>query len=507
MKQVKTMISVYGWLILAMLFLFLAGGDRPVEIAVWLSPIFLLRFFRETQWWKGVLISLPFIAAVTTLADKGMMPFPFSVAVILTVINSTLGLIPFITDRLLRRSLPLYVRTLLFPFVAVSVEFFLASHFTGGTWGNIAYDIQNLALLQLISVTGIWGIMFLIYWTASVINEIWEHRHNLYDVRKLVAVFLVIFMGVYGFGLWRLSHRKPAEYTVRVAGLTPGPGHRAEMMNIFGKIFSPKRTEIFDEEAIRTSINKRFHQLLMESAKLGKSGIKLVVWSEGATFIFERDERIFIQDAIRSAEKYDFFLGMALAVLKDSCLDLCANGQPFMTNKLMLISPAGQVDWEYAKWNRAPGFEKAMTIRGDGILKLSKTTMGDMTGAICYDMDFPAYIRQAGVLRSDLILVPSNDWPEIKHTHAKMARMRAIENGAALIRPASNGHSIAVDPYGNIVSIVDDIQSNGVPLVAALPVGSVRTLYAMAGDFWVWISLLGGLFLIVFGVTGKIKRT
>ncbi len=503
MKRAKTFVSVYGWLILAMLSLFFSGGDHPVEIAVWLSPLLLLRFFREVKLWKALLFAWPCIVGISLLADKGMMPFPMSIAIVLTVINSAIALIPYLTDRLLSRSLPLSVKTLLFPSVAVAAEAFLASSFTGGTWGNVAYGIQNLALLQMVSVTGLWGMTFLIYWAASVINEIWEYRRRLGEIRRLITVFMVIFIFIYAYGLFRLHYEKTGENTVRVAGITPGPEHREEIMEIFTKIFSASRTGEFDAGSIRTSIENKYQELLSESIKMAESGVEIVVWSEGATFIFESDEETYIQRAAHSAREHEFYLGMSIVVLNDNCLDLLENNQPFIKNKILFIAPDGRVDWENSKFNLAPGYERAMTIPGDGILKSTNTGKGTVTGAICYDMDFPQYIRQAGVMKSDLLIAPSNDWLEIKKIHAKMARMRAIENGISLLRPTSNGLSIAVDPYGNIVAYVDNFKSNGAPLVAVLQLESIQTLYALLGDSWTWVCAFVGLVLIVLGIVRR----
>lgn len=500
MKHVKTFVSVYGWLILAMLFLFFSSGDRPLEIAVWLSPLLLLRFFREVKPWKGLVFTLPLMIAITLIADKGMTPIPFRTFIRITFILSAFALIPYIADRLLSRSLPKSVKTLLFPMAAVAVEAFVASGFTGGTWGNPAYGIKYLPFLQLVSITGIWGLMFLIYWTASVANEVWEHRHRLGDIRRITTTFLAILVVVYGFGLWRLHYEKPAENMVRVAGITAGPGYRAEMMEIFGKIFSARRTGVFNVESIKAAIENKYQELLSESIKMANSGVEIVVWSEGATFIFESDEEMYIQRAVQAAREHEYYLGMGIMVIKDNCQELLAKNQPFVKNKILFISPDGHVVWEYSKRNLAPGYEKMMTIPGEGILKSSNTAKGTVTGAICYDMDFPQYIRQAGLMKSDLLIAPSFDWPEIKNTHLKMARLRAIENGISLLRPASSGLSIAVDPYGNIISTVDDFKSNGVPLVSVLPMRSVQTLYTALGDFWTWVCAFGGFILIVLGI-------
>ena len=120
--------------------------------------------------------------------------------------------------------------------------------------------------------------------------------------------------------------------------------------------------------------------------------------------------------------------------------------------------------------------------------------------AICYDLDFPQLIRQAGKSGSSLLLAPANDWPAIKHMHATMARARAIENGLAILRPTSNGISIAVDPYGRIVSQVDYFQSRGGVLSAVVPVKPVATLYSSLGDLFAWLVLMGTLFLLIGGI-------
>ena len=506
MNPVKTSFSVYSWLILAMLSLFLAGGDRPVEIAVWFYPIFLLRFFRGVKWWKALIFSLPLMIIVSFVSNQGMTPIPFNILIMLTAINSVIALIPYIVDQLLYRSLPKYLKTLLFPAAVVTAEVFLASAFKGATWGNPVYGINNLPLLQIVSIVGIWGLMFLIYWTASVINEVWEHRSSLSNIRGFAIVFLVILIVIYGFGLWRLHNEKTEVNMVHVAGITSGVDYRTEMVEILGKVFSANRTGTFDKEGIRTAGQKKYQELLSESEKLAQSGVEIVAWSEGAAFIFESDKELNIHQAIQSTKENKYYLALGILVLQDNCFELVAKNKPFLRNMLILIDPDGNVAWEYSKLNLAPGYERIMTIPGDGTLKLSKTVKGTVTGVICYDMDFPDYIRQAGVMNSDLLIAPSFDWLEVKNIHAKMARLRAIENGISLLRPSNSGISTAVDPYGNIMSSVDDIKSNASPLVSVLPVGSVKTLYSTLGDFWIWVCTIGGIFLIISGVLRVLKQ-
>jgi apolipoprotein N-acyltransferase len=306
--------------------------------------------------------------------------------------------------------------------------------------------------------------------------------------------------------VYRLHYKKSSNNTARVAGVSPGPEHRVEMMKIFEEIFSADRSGSIDMGSMRAVMETKFHELLSESIKLAESGVEIVVWAEGAAVIFASDEEKYVEQAVYTSQEKNFYLGMSLVVLCDNYQDLLAKNQPIVKNKLLFITPENRVAWEYSKSNLVLGNEKAVTIPGDGVLKSTKTNKGTVTGAICYDMDFPRYIRQAGVINSDLLIAPSNDWPEIKNTHARMARLRAIENGISLLRPTSNGISIAVDPYGNIMSVVDDNKSTGDPLVAVLPMGSVKTLYAFVGDSWTMICVILGSVLIVLGIARRLRE-
>ena len=293
---------------------------------------------------------------------------------------------------------------------------------------------------------------------------------------------------------------------VRVAGITSGPGYRAEMFKTLGKVFSANRTGVFDKEGIREAGQKKYQELLSESVKMAQSGVEIVAWSEGAAIIFESDKELNIQQAIQSTKEHKYYLALGIMVLQDNCFELVAKNKPFLKNRLLFIDPDGNVVWEYLKFNLTPGYGKIMTIPGDGNIKLSKTVKGTVSGVICYDMDFPDYIRQAGMMNSDLLIVPSFDWPEIKNTHSKMALLRAIENGISLLRSSNYGISTAVDPYGNIMSSVDDIKSNGSPMVSVLPMGSVKTLYSTLGDFWTWVCTFGTILLIILGIFRVLKR-
>jgi apolipoprotein N-acyltransferase len=74
----------------------------------------------------------------------------------------------------------------------------------------------NLTLLQLLSVTGIWGITFLIGWFAAVVNQALESPRRLLPLGVFTAVYLSVVIG----GAARLAFFPPPP---RRSGLHPCP--------------------------------------------------------------------------------------------------------------------------------------------------------------------------------------------------------------------------------------------------------------------------------------------
>jgi len=504
MKNKKDLLLRAGWLLLGMALQYFAGGDHPVGLAVWLAPIFILRFFRDVGAFKAFLIVLPLMTTVELIADKGMMPFPsFKLFLFSTGLGIFFILLPYLIHALFKNSLSIALRTLLFPSLAVSISFVLGTY---GTWGAKANGINDLAILQLVSITGVAGISFLIYWTAAVVNEIWEQRGNLRSMWNLTTVFLSVLMAVYCFGLIRLRWEYNPKKSIMAAGIVSSPSLRGEFMNALTVLVRNNPDKPGDVAVVRNLMIEYFHDNLLKSTALADAGFDIVVWYEGAVVIFEEDEQSIIEYAALKAKEKSIFLGISAAVYQNLSRNNKPGIQPLFKNKLILISPDGEIEWEYSKSLLVPGMEAAVFIPGDRIMKGSRYG-SIITGAICYELDFPQHIRQAAKLHAGLILGPSNDWEAIKNTHARMARLRAIETGISLLRPANGGVSIAVDPFGRILSQVDNYNAESMPLTAALPIDPVHTIYSKLGEFFDWICVILSLACVTLGAIFRFRKS
>lgn len=479
--------GVLGWLLLASVLLLLSGGDQPVELAVWLAPAALLRLVRDTRPWVGLPVALGLLAGTSLVADRGMLPVPAQVAVVITLVSAAWATLPYAADRVFSPPLPPLLRMLVFPASTVAVQTLFGG---SGTWGDRAYGIQSLPILQIASVLGIMGVAFLVSLSAAALNEIWEHRSRPWGARPVAAAYLAIMLAAYGFGEWRLRDSGPGDSEMAVAGIVPAPGHREAMMRAFTLLASPPGDP--EGDRLRALMEETAAGLLRESERLAQAGAELVLTSEGAVVLREAEEDAFLRRAGWVAKEQGIHLGLGLVVIGDRGAQTAG---PFLENKLTLLGPDGSVAWEYRKRNLAPGLERQWFIAGDGRLPEARSGTGIVTGAICYDMDFPRHIRQAGRMGASLLLAPSNDWPEIRETHWRMARFRAIEQGVAVLRPSSSGVSTAVDAWGRVLARVDYDGSEGGPVMASLPVGPLPTLYSRYGNAWTWGCVAGALAL------------
>src|SRR5205085_2780849 len=89
------------------------------------------------------------------------------------------------------------------------------------TWFATPYSqYGNLPLLQLLSVTGLWGVTFLIGWSASAGNALWEEwtiSRRLPPAAVICALVIVVEILAGGA---RLAFFPPRGKTVRIATLS-----------------------------------------------------------------------------------------------------------------------------------------------------------------------------------------------------------------------------------------------------------------------------------------------
>jgi apolipoprotein N-acyltransferase len=105
-------------------------------------------------------------------------------------------------------------------------------------------------------------------------------------------------------------------------------------------------------------------------------------------------------------------------------------------------------------------------------------------------MDFPALGRLYGEAGVGLLLVAAWDFGRDGRLHARMAVVRGVESGFALVRTAQRGLLTVSDDRGRVVAEMPSGEGPEALLTARVAPGSGRTPYARWGDWFGWLCLL-----------------
>jgi apolipoprotein N-acyltransferase len=211
-------------LVLAALLLLFSSGRWVIPIAVWLSPLFLLRFVRDGRLWPRLAIAALLLYAIGCLTWWGMVPVPPPFYFLIMVGVLLPGVLPYLAGRLLVRRGAGFLSTLVFPSAWVVTEFITTHVSPYGSWGAVAYtQVDCLPLMQSAAMTGLWGVAFLIAWTASVGNWVLENGFNWAEVRRGVLTWGGTVAAVVLMGGARMVFAPPAGPTIRVAGIVVPP--------------------------------------------------------------------------------------------------------------------------------------------------------------------------------------------------------------------------------------------------------------------------------------------
>ena len=480
--------SAVLWILLSGALLLVADGRNTMAVAAWLAPLCLLRFVRLQPPLRGLLIAYAVLVLTRIIAFRGMVPIPGVFYYIFAVVSGVSALLPYIADRLIAPRISRFAGILVFPCTLVAAQF-IYSHGPQGSWGTMAYtQAGNLPLLQLLSVTGIWGITFLVGWFAAVANEALQSPRRILPLGVFTAVYLSIVIG----GAARLAFFPPSSTTVRIASLSPAPAPTQSAFNLLNTILRGDATSTEIDE-FRSASHTVQQELLTRSAREAEAGAKIVFWSETAVYVLAQDEPQLLDRGRAIAARYHIYLGMAVGTWTPGATRA-------LQNKLVLISPDGHVAWQFLKAHPTPGPEAAEAVRSDGKLRWLDTPYGRIAGAICYDMDFPSLMMQAGANRADIVISPAGDWRAIDPRHTQMASFRAIEEGFNLARQTNMGLSAVYDYEGHQLAHMDQYQAPDLTMIAQIPTRGVPTLYSVLGNWLAWLSADTILLLVLLAI-------
>jgi apolipoprotein N-acyltransferase len=347
------------------------------------------------------------------------------------------------------------------------------------SWGVAAYTMHdNVSLIQTVSLFGLAGLSFLIYWVNASIADIIVKRKFSIPTFQLPAAML-LFLIVFGAVRYDLSKASGVE-TIIVAAV--GTDSKANGLPLPSKQ---------NTEHTKTALFKR-------TRTAADGGAKIISWNEAAMFIMPEDENEWINSIKELAAELNI-------TLVASYVTPISQSPLRYENKYQFIDSSGNITHTYLKHQPVPG-EPA--VQGKSPLKVADIRGTKVAAAICYDYDFPYLAKGYGELGADMIMLPSSDWRGIDPVHTEMAAFRAVEQGHSVLRSTRFGLSAAITPYGEMVSQMSSFDDNDKIMYSQLPTKGITTLYSIIQDSFVYLSIGFLLFFMVITVrSNKSKPT
>src|SRR5487761_53755 len=393
---------------------------------------------------------------------------PFAAAGILALMTLAGALFPLafavLVSRAGKRSLA--AACVLAPFLWVALEFARAHlPIIAFPWNLIGYAASgNLALVQLASVTGIFGLSLL--------------------------VLIVI-----------------AKFAPRFVPRT-APDHVAHLVQTN---FPQSESYPSNWMALHAADMQQMETLSIDAAKKSPG---VVIWPEvPAPFSLQDSQFAAIADKIARDSGSDFLVGVV-------DWKLGPNRQWLASNSAVLLNPAAQREFTYNKIHLVPfgeyvplrrwlTFAKSLTAgisdftpgRTYGVGSLPAAAGlpgGQFSVFICYESVFSAQVRRFADRGAQLLVNISNDgWFGRSSAAAQslmMARVRAVENRRWLLRDTNTGFTVDVDPYGRIVARLAPFKR--AELDAPYGFRSDVTPYTRFGDWLAWLCVIASCILI-----------
>jgi apolipoprotein N-acyltransferase len=474
-------LSLLAWISVGLLVL-ASTGARPV-VAILCGMLSAFVFYPVSLTWIDVVMrQYGDVGPWTSAGILGLMALAGGIIVAIFALGVAL-----VSRKRMR------LACVLAPFLWVAVEFLRANlPIFAFPWNLIGYAASgNLALVQLTTITGIYGLSFIVAGFGSLLAyAVLSGRHRAWQA-VLVAAALLILVARGG------AYFVPQAAAHHVAHLVQTNFPQSEE-------YPPDWNRIHAGE---------MNELESISVDAAKREPGLIVWPEvPAPFS--------LQDAP--------FATRATEIARDSGSDFLVGGVDWKrssagaalaTNSAVLLDPSGRRVFTYDKIHLVPFGEyvplrRWLTFAGRLTADISDFSPGsaysvgelrDGTASeqkfgvfICYEAVFPSEVRHFTLGGAELLINMSNDgWfgrSAAPAQHLMMARVRAVENRRWLLRDTNNGYTASVDPYGRIVAALGtDFRGE---LDAPYDFRSRLTPYTRFGDWFAWLCVIASFVLI-----------
>ncbi|ORX89570.1 carbon-nitrogen hydrolase, partial [Basidiobolus meristosporus CBS 931.73] len=494
-------------LLLPLIFLLTVFGPgfQSVSIFPYFSLTLSLYYVTHTQFFNLLFLSLA-LSLGSTFAYLGVLQnHEWALEGILITIGSCFLIgsvltLPFVIYKVfLTRWSNLHLSTLVFPisWTGVWIVYYYISPI--GSWGSYAYSQFGIEpIVQLSSIAGISAIDFLLSWSASVFNLLlnWEYFNSFQTIsgeeqpllatqqrdrsspaeiklpwKKLttpVGIYLSAVIVLFSYGAAR-HNILPGSFYMKFIDHAIVP--TVKLGCVIGNNIESKQSDYFDQ-----------------TRDLANKGGNIIIWSESAV-------------SVKNPKSYDSLMNQARNVSATYGIYLGVTynkqypGEKYSQNMVTLFDPKGQIAYKYQKSHPVVIVESHIAPGPKVIPYVDTPEYGRLASAICFDLDFNTFMRQAGENEVDFLLQPSWTWGPIGKYHSEIQSFRAVENGMNLLRCSSWSPSTVYDPFHHIYAYKQNLGVGS--MLAEVPLRRhTKTLYTIFGDLFAWCCFAATLLYV-----------
>jgi apolipoprotein N-acyltransferase len=395
------------------------------------------------------------------------------------------------------------------PIMWVSMEY-IRSHvgFLALPWALLGHSqYLNLPVIQISSITGVYGVSFLIVMVNYALSE--------------VILYLMSIKGSNASDI-RLRPLNPAVVTILISGLTLAYGYISLSKEGSGDKVNIAVVQANIPQEIKWKLkfrkqNLEKHVSLTRKA-VGNGDPALIVWPETSVAGFYKT----ILELARETGTH-----LIIGSSQRPKIGSKEFREKNLFNSAFLISPKPGIAGQYNKIRLLPFGEylphkdfpwpESISSHIDNYTPGTEHTVFNLNGnpfsvLICWENIFPGFFRQF-VKKGAKFMVNITNEAWFKETAAPyqflaMNVFRAVENRVSVVRSANTGISCFIDPYGRIIGKVKnnnkDIFVEGY-LVKEIPLSGEKTFYTLFGDIFAYIITGAGLIVFAFALL-KYKR-
>lgn len=465
-------------ILLTSVFFALSLGQQQYWFFLWLIPLPAMLYCQRASLRSSIFVALiAYVSGCTTVIFHrylySVYPIPF--ALIPSLIHGMAFTLIIVLYRICLDRIPAWLSVLVFPACWTAYQIVW-------TYTNLSYFIHFgigtqayfLPMLQLASITGMWGISFAVSVFASSIATAFYFFRQPVKMFTSLLVGTVIIGGSLAFGYYRLDHKQDTR-KIKVTLVAFNPKHMRD-------IGYPT------QKAMQLRIDN-FAPLLKQ---LTQQNPLFILTSEIWLQLNDNNTLSTLKMIKNTAKKKSINVIAAIKLL---------GSEMPKTNSAWVINQQGELVGQYNKIHLIPEIENNL-VAGHDIR--THTLNGVKLGiAIGSDPTFQQPIHDYGKLSGQIVFISSAD-NGIDHSgrdQRQISILHAVGNGLAMARTASFGELTITDPYGQIIANMQGSKNTISTVTATVSLGFGNTFHSRHGNWFFYvcfaIMLLIGLALLL----------